>query len=1167
MKIRELFKKKIDRPIEGVIKADDRRFLRTEFEEYVVTRDVAKGLSTFTERYLEDPTANGVWISGFFGCGKSHLLKVLSYVLDSRPLEDGIRPADIVLSKVDDEIVRAALQKAAAIPATSLLFNIDQVFDGIGGDRTAPILEVFVKVFNELEGYYGKLGYIAAFERSLDSHGDLEPFKATYLKVNNSPWDKDRESIMVARRSHFAKAYATHFGVPEKEAMEVLSHARQDYRVSVESFANLVKDYVSRQPAGFRLNFFVDEAGQFIGQDSKLMLNLQTITETLATACDNRAWVFVTSQADLEGVLGAFKGLKAEDISKIQGRFKTRVTLASADVKEVIQKRLLEKHEDEPEVITEIFDREKDNLQTLYRFGDGSQTFNGWRGSDQFCGFYPFHPYQFDLFQKAIQQLSAHNAFTGRYQSVGERPMLAVFQDVAKKLMEAKVGRLATFDLLYDGLASTLRGDMQTSISMADRQLGDGIEVRILKALFLVKWVREFKATSRNVAILLIDSPDIDIKRHEKDVREALAHLESQSYLQRSGDCFEFLTDTEKDIEVEIKNTDIDESAVTALLGNALFADTLKDAKIRYEGNGQDYPYARKLDDHVVGRDAEVAVNVVTTEHPNHSAPEILAMQNVGKPELLAVLPADSRLIEQAILHEKTRKYVQQHPAGGDDTRKAILDQRAQQNGTRRTVINELASELLSQAPVYLNGTRLENIGQGDARNRFAKACQDLVAFAYPNLRMLKGAYDENTLSQALLAQDDLFGGNAPPLSEAEQEILTHASRQHQRGERTTVEELRTLFGKRPYGWPAMAVLTLVARVFRMGKLELRAPDLLDARSALEQLKNTRQHSGIRVSLQQQFDAATIKALQKFHEGFFDKSNEGTDARSVAEATTKALGEEAADLRALLAQADRYKFLAALQPVADKVAKLAKNDHTYLLTKLDDFKNDLLGDKEDLISPLKTFMKGPQRTAYDEAMAFLRKEEANFGELPPDEVKPLRDLEASEAPYRGNVIPAARKAIEQLRPRLATLLTEERTRAIASLDELECMVKQTPDFLVLEPTQAQEVLELGVDARTAVEQASLVAVIRDRASRYAREVYPKQLTLASSLAAKAAESRNGGNGGGHVPKPEVAYTRLTKLLPKGKGAYLATSEDVDDWLRELRKAMEAEISRGNRITL
>jgi hypothetical protein len=307
----------------------------------------------------------------------------------------------------------------------------------------------------------------------------------------------------------------------------------------------------------------VDEVGQFIGQDSKLMLNLQTVMETLATVCKGRAWVFITSQGDLQKVLGKFRPELGQDFSKIAGRFKTRLTLTSADVREVIQKRLLAKKEDEPPVLTAIYDREQDNMRTLFRFGEGSMEFKGWRGSDEFCGFYPFHPYQFDLFQRAMERLSQHDAFTGKHTAIGERSMLAVFQEVAKQLLEREVGDLAPFDLMFDGIAASIRGDFQTSVRQAERQLDNPIAVRVLKALFLLKWVREFKATPRNVAILLIDKPDVNIAAHEKAVREALDYLEAQSYLQRNGEVYEFLTDLEKDIEVEIKNTEIEEAQLT----------------------------------------------------------------------------------------------------------------------------------------------------------------------------------------------------------------------------------------------------------------------------------------------------------------------------------------------------------------------------------------------------------------------------------------------------------------------------------------------------------------------------------------------------------------------------------------------------------------------------
>lgn len=1167
MMIHELFLKPVDRPIDGVIKADDVRHLQTEVEEYVVTREVAKGLSSFTDRYLTEPGTNGVWISGFFGSGKSHLLKMLSLVLDGRPLPSGTLPADILLPKVEDEIVQANLRKAVSIPSRSILFNIDQKFDGIGGDHSAPILEVFVKVLNELQGYFGKQGYIARFEHDLDVRGEFSPFKETYRRVNSTDWDKDREALATARKAAFGKAYATHFGVTESEALNVMQQVRQDYRVSIESFAEMVKDYISKQPAGFRLNFFVDEVGQFVGQDPNRMLNLQTIAETLATICDGRAWLFVTSQANLEGVLGSYKGMTGQDISKIMGRFRTQLTLASADVREVIQKRLLAKKEEEPEVLTSIYDREKDNLQTLYRFGDQSISFKGWRGSDEFCGFYPFHPYHFDLFQRAIQQLSTHGAFTGKYLSVGERSMLAVFQEVAKVLQNEEVGRLATFDLMYDGIAASIRGDMQTTIKMAERQLGEGVEIRILKALFLLKWVREFKATPRNVAILLIDRADIDIRAHEQAVAEALERLQGQSYLQRNGDLFEFLTDKEKDIETEIKSTEIDESQVTDLLSQVLFTDVLRDPKIRYEGNGQDYPYARKLDDQLIGKDADVAINLITTEHFYHSDPSTLATQNVGKTELLAILPASARLIEEAWLYLRTKKYVQQNSGGADETRKAILDQRAQQNSERRTKMQGLASDLLGSAPLYLNGARLDSVGAGDARNRFAKACQELISFSFPNLKMLKGSYDDNSLSKALLDQDDLLSGGVLTLSEPEQEILTYVTRNQSNGERTSVEEIIRSFSKRPYGWPPLAVLWLISRLFRMGKVELRTTELLDARSALALFRSTRQHGSVRVRLQEQFDASKVNALKSFHDKFFDRSNGGQDARSVGQATADAFAAEARDLKPLVNQANRYHFLESLRPIVDQISGLADKDYTYLLSHLADFRDDLLAAKENLISPIKAFMNGPQRAIYDDAISFLREEEANFPELPADQVQPLRDLAASKSPYRGSALPLAKAAVTKLRALLADLIKVERDQAIALLDTHEAKLKTLDGFESMDELRKDQVLAATQLARNAVGNARFVTGIRDRVQRFTNQDYPAQLALAAQLLTPKVKAPEGTTGKPAQQEPKVEYTPAASLRPECSLLYITNKVELDQWLAALRKAAEAELDKGNRITL
>src|ERR1035437_9864256 len=148
--LRSLFEKPIDRHIEGVIKADDESDLLTEVSEYVVTREIAKRLDELLGAYLTGGAANGVWIAGFFGSGKSHLLKILSLILENRLL-GSTRVADLFLPKLDtdDKLLKADLEKAIRIPSQSVRFNIDQKADLIAKDQTDALLAVFVKVFNE----------------------------------------------------------------------------------------------------------------------------------------------------------------------------------------------------------------------------------------------------------------------------------------------------------------------------------------------------------------------------------------------------------------------------------------------------------------------------------------------------------------------------------------------------------------------------------------------------------------------------------------------------------------------------------------------------------------------------------------------------------------------------------------------------------------------------------------------------------------------------------------------------------------------------------------------------------------------------------------------------------------------------------------------------------
>ena len=289
--LQDIFAKPVDRSIEGVIKADDRASLRIELDEYVITNEIGARLEQFLDAYNNYETANGVWISGFFGSGKSHLLKMLALLLEN-DVVDG-EPAFAIFERklAGNPMLSGALRKAVSIPSRSVLFNIDQKADVISKTDVDALLAVFQKVFDELCGYYGKLPHIAQFERDLDNRGKLDAFKAAFEKSAGKSWERGREQALMEGK-HVAVAFAE---VTGDAVTDILGQYRKDTRVSIEDFANNMKAWIDAQGPKFRLNFFVDEVGQYIADNVKLMTNLQTIAESLNTKCKGQAWNIVTA--------------------------------------------------------------------------------------------------------------------------------------------------------------------------------------------------------------------------------------------------------------------------------------------------------------------------------------------------------------------------------------------------------------------------------------------------------------------------------------------------------------------------------------------------------------------------------------------------------------------------------------------------------------------------------------------------------------------------------------------------------------------------------------------------------------------------------------------------------------------------------------------------------
>ena len=279
MQIKEMFAKKIDREIQGVIivgQGEDSN-VSQELEEYVVTRELQKHFADFYASYKKGIVGTtpkmGVWISGFFGSGKSHFLKILSYLLENRQVS-GKKALDYFIDdkKIIDPIVLADMKLAAETPTDVILFNIDSKSESTGKQNKDAIVNVFLKVFNQMQGFCGSIPHVADLERRLSEEGRYDEFKAAFEEEYGEPWETSRQDFDFIQDSVVDALVSMDF-MSEAAARNWCEKAVEPYTISIEDFAKRVKSYIDRKGNNHHVVFLVDEIGQYIGEDSKLKMN------------------------------------------------------------------------------------------------------------------------------------------------------------------------------------------------------------------------------------------------------------------------------------------------------------------------------------------------------------------------------------------------------------------------------------------------------------------------------------------------------------------------------------------------------------------------------------------------------------------------------------------------------------------------------------------------------------------------------------------------------------------------------------------------------------------------------------------------------------------------------------------------------------------------------
>ena len=1189
MRIQNLFQKDIFRPINGVVKADqlDESSVWQELEEFVVTKELDQHLRRFFSSYCEamDKTGDpdvagriGVWVSGFFGSGKSHFLKVLSYLLNNEThTHDGQtrQAVEFFDPKIKDAMLLGDIKRAVASHTDVILFNIDNKADNKAG-RDA-ILAVFLKVLNELAGYSGDHPHIAHMERYLEGKGRLGIFHDAYRTMTSTHWTEERDAYAF-NRDEVIKALAHTLHQSEQSCEKWIDGAEDNFALTIENFCKWVQDYLDSRGEDHRIVFLVDEVGQFVGTDPHLMLNLQTITEELGTVCMGRAWVVVTSQEDIDAVLGEMQGTRANDFSKIQGRFRTRLSLSSANVDEVIQERLLAKREEVRPDLEAEYARQGDILKNQLSFKDVGTTFPQFRDADDFVRDYPFAPYQFKLLQKIFESIRKAGA-TGLHLAQGERSLLDAFQHAGQSVSNMEVGILVPLYRFYPSIESFLDTTVKRTIDQArDNASLEDFDTRLLKVLFLIRYVDEVKGNVDNLVTLCLDQIDADRLALRKNIEACLQRLERETLVNRSGDTYFFLTSEERDINREIKNVELSSAEEAKLLGELVFDDVLKgQRKHRFSTNKMDFSFNRTCDAYPVGNRTEggLIVSILTPladDYESYQDGKCVLDSGQDGGQVLIRVRDDESLGRELRTLLRTDKYIRTKDDGTlPPTTKRIHRDLADENRIRRERLTSLLGEMLAAASYFVAGQRLEVAGSAPQAT-LSEAMEYLIQNTFTKMSYLKTLRDDPLKEiQAVLRSNDIGQHNLgmdmpqgnPQATEDLRgyiELCTKTSRQV-----VLFDMLTARYANRPYGWPEFEVILLLARLYMAGEVQFVSGGAAIPKGKLYEALTSR-HKWRNITVVQRATSKpedVKKARELGRDVFSEMGPEGEDALfEFLKGRLEGWREKLSRYRDM---ADTGSYPGA-EDIADSLSLLntlvAPEDSNRFLAQVNERGSDLR-DVADRFHDLDHFYEH-QRPMWDKLSAESGRFKLNQMELERNDsagsaLRRMSEILAAPSPY--GLVKEAEGLIRTVSEVNEKLLSARRAQALATIAEQTASVStEVSTAGGDEPLKTTCLTPLKNLANQVSTHDSLAHI--DQAESEAVRLKDEALTQVERYLARKAEE-----GKAEQDKPVVRPRRVVSPVKLVKSPYLESQADVDAFLDDLRTELTDALARNERIEI
>lgn len=879
--VRNTIKRDIGVKVEGVVKVFDRSTLGTEMREFVVTDkiegELKKIFDTFTRasdtlrRGGSTRDVMGMWVSGFFGSGKSHFAKVLGYLLQNDILDasSGEQCIDVFLKHLSDtprgkdvrlrlgEVKQTTQIKTIAfeIKSRQSLTNPNSVGEILLGE--------FYRSIGLSENYV-----VARIERRLQDKGLLEKLAQVYEDRCGVAWRSKggRGDLATVRRrlGEVLPQVDPQTYPDERAAKNSLADMFRHETINAEGIADELVAWVDLQnPTGGKVQhlvFVVDEMGTFIGDSNDKIGELNALAEMIGNKGKGKVWLIVTSQQDLEKVVDR-TNFQPALVGRLNARFELKPHLISDEINKVVSERILKKHPASEPELRKLYDdfegrvAQLADIKASRHLGDASKK--------SFVDCYPFLPHQIRLSQDIFEALSGFRI------SGGVRSMIAVVMETLQDIGDEQLGVVASFDQVFDAVENDLLSQEYLGASgiraiheSDERVPGAPLDpARVLKVLWLLQRITWVPRVPETLAKLLVRNLNDDFIPLRTKVEETLAMLQEAGYVARdeaTGE-WKFLNERERTIEQAIQEmvrpggpksisvATVRRTSQVLCKTDLITKKRLPNFAVTHGKTKALFSYGVALDGEAIASGQEIDVSFVSPLAPGRKQTiDDIRSENQsagvkGRRVWWVANPSDA-LEARFKRHEALVKVTSDKRFTEDasaDTQDALSEKRKERDELKNALVRDLERAFLT-GTVFCGGQEIDLDGAADLKGPLGDALASVIPHVFSRFTLADRSYDftkgvrdllnpSNSALHKVAPELDLFDTQGSlqresTLVQTVLEVIKDFEDEDTDPRGDVLLDARDTkgfkgFERAPFGWPSELVRLVLAAAFRAGAI------------------------------------------------------------------------------------------------------------------------------------------------------------------------------------------------------------------------------------------------------------------------------------------------------------------------------------------------------------